>query len=71
MGIDPKCSAIATAMQKKGLSYAQLASAIGSNEQHVADICSGAVAPTDGEFKALASALGMTDVPHTGVHRTS
>ena len=37
MAPDPTCSALAAAKERKGWSYAQIASAIGRDEQHVID----------------------------------
>lgn len=37
MAPDPTCSALAAAKDRKGWSYAQIASAIGRDEQHVID----------------------------------
>jgi len=67
---DVRCSALASAMKSKGVSYDDLASKIGVPKQHVVDICEGTERPTDAEFKQLSSALGISDVPHTGVHST-
>ncbi|PPQ80939.1 hypothetical protein CVT24_012871 [Panaeolus cyanescens] len=57
---DPRCTAVAAAKAKSGLSYAQIASKIGKTEQEVTDICTGASRPNDADFKALADALGIT-----------
>ncbi|KDR79218.1 hypothetical protein GALMADRAFT_62971 [Galerina marginata CBS 339.88] len=71
MAPDPQCAALAAAKEKKGLSYAQIASGIGKSEQHVIDIVTGKTKPTEAEFNAIASVLGITSsVPHTGVHAT-
>ncbi|KAF9447370.1 hypothetical protein P691DRAFT_760855 [Macrolepiota fuliginosa MF-IS2] len=70
MAPDPKCTAVATALQKSGLSYAELATKIGSTEQRVIDICTGGDKPTDIEFHSLAQALNISEVPHTGAHAT-
>ncbi|KAF5354319.1 hypothetical protein D9756_007060 [Leucocoprinus leucothites] len=71
MAPDPKCSAVAGALQRSGLTYAALAGKVGAPEQRVIDICTGADTPTDAEFKSLASALGIVDnVPHVGAHAT-
>ncbi|KAF5309871.1 hypothetical protein D9619_010365 [Psilocybe cf. subviscida] len=70
MAPDPKCAALAAAMQKKGMTYSSLAAAIGKPEQHVVDVLTGSARPTEAEFNALANALGVTQVPHTGVHAT-
>lgn len=37
MAPNPTCSALAAAKDKKGLSYGQIAAALGENEQHVID----------------------------------
>lgn len=58
-------------LAKKGISYGQLAGSIGLQEQRVIDICTGNAKPTESEFKSLASALGLSDVPHTGYHTTA
>ncbi|KIM43754.1 hypothetical protein M413DRAFT_443662 [Hebeloma cylindrosporum] len=71
MAPDPKCAALAAAKAKKGLSYAQIASGIGSTEQRVIDVVTGQSKATDAEFNALAQVLGITNVPHTGVHSTA
>ncbi|KAK7454027.1 hypothetical protein VKT23_011538 [Stygiomarasmius scandens] len=71
MAPDPRCSALSNAMKAKGMSYASLAQAIKQPEQHVVDICTGTKRPTDAEFNALAGALGITNVPHEGVHATT
>ncbi|THU82278.1 hypothetical protein K435DRAFT_967057 [Dendrothele bispora CBS 962.96] len=71
MAPDPRCSALSNAMKAKGKSYADIAKAINQSEQHVIDICTGSKRPTDAEFNALASALGITNVPHEGVHATA
>jgi len=67
---DPRCSALASAMANKGVSYETLATKLGTSKQHVVDICEGSSRPTDAEFKQLSAALGIADVPHTGVHAT-
>ncbi|RXW13626.1 hypothetical protein EST38_g12225 [Candolleomyces aberdarensis] len=67
---DHKCAAIAAAQKNAGLSDADLAAKINSNEARVTQIINGSAPPTEAEFKALASALGIADVPHTGVHST-
>ncbi|KAL0958981.1 hypothetical protein HGRIS_014296 [Hohenbuehelia grisea] len=71
MAPNPQCSALAAAKDKKGLSYAQIANKIGQNEQHVIDVCTGKVTPTEAEFNALAQVLGIQNVPHQGVHQTA
>jgi len=63
MAPDPKCSAVAAALQSKGYTYAQVASKIGVSEQRVIDICTGASTPSADEFKALSGALGISDPP--------
>ncbi|KAJ3573499.1 hypothetical protein NP233_g2391 [Leucocoprinus birnbaumii] len=76
MAPDPKCTAVAGALSKSGLSYAQLAGRVGVSETRVTEsqflpyVCTGADKPTDAEFKSLAGALGLSDVPHTGEHST-
>uniref|UniRef100_D8QLY3 mRNA export factor GLE1 n=1 Tax=Schizophyllum commune (strain H4-8 / FGSC 9210) TaxID=578458 RepID=D8QLY3_SCHCM len=61
MAPDPQCSALAAAMHKSGLSYAQIAAKINKPEQHVIDVCTGTVKPTEAEFNALAGALGIKE----------
>ncbi|KAF9456310.1 hypothetical protein BDZ94DRAFT_1315270 [Collybia nuda] len=69
---DPLCSAVASAKEKSGLSYAQIAQRIGNSEQHVIDVCTGKTRPTTAEFDALAKALGITSgVPATTAHATA
>ncbi|KAF9002577.1 hypothetical protein BDQ17DRAFT_1425893 [Cyathus striatus] len=69
MAPDPQCSAVASAKEKSGLSYSQIATKIGTSEQHVIDICTGAKKPTQPEFNALAQALGITaPLPHNASH---
>ncbi|PPQ66917.1 hypothetical protein CVT26_010006 [Gymnopilus dilepis] len=71
MAPDPRCTALSNVMKKQGVTYAQIATKIGSSEQHVIDVLTGSSRPTDAEFKSIASALGLSDVPHTGVHATT
>ncbi|KAI5122839.1 hypothetical protein M0805_003134 [Coniferiporia weirii] len=72
MAPNPTCTALAAAKEKKGLSYAQIASQIGKDEQHVIDVCTGATRPTDAEFDALARVLDIKSKPaHDGVHATA
>ncbi|KAL1745939.1 hypothetical protein HDZ31DRAFT_62705 [Schizophyllum fasciatum] len=72
MAPDPQCSALAAAMHKSGLTYAQIAAKINKPEQHVIDVCTGTVKPTEEEFNALATALGIKEnPPHVGVHSTT
>ncbi|KAF5360313.1 hypothetical protein D9758_009127 [Tetrapyrgos nigripes] len=71
MAPDPRCTALANAMKAKGKSYADLATAIGKSEQHVIEICTGTARPTDTEFNTLAQVLGISNVPHEGVHSTT
>ncbi|KAL5505084.1 hypothetical protein ACEPAF_6030 [Sanghuangporus sanghuang] len=72
MAPNPTCSALAAAKDKKGLSYAQIASALGEPEQHVIDVCTGKKRPTDAEFDALALVLDIKErPPHEGVHSTT
>ncbi|KIM81296.1 hypothetical protein PILCRDRAFT_8958 [Piloderma croceum F 1598] len=69
MAPNPSCSAVASAKEKSGLTYAQIASKIGQPEQHVIDVCTGKATPTASEYKALAGALGMTaQVPNDTTH---
>ncbi|KAI0826633.1 hypothetical protein BC628DRAFT_1410230 [Trametes gibbosa] len=71
MAPNPQCAALAAAKDKKGLSYGQIAQAIGKSEQHVIDICTGASTPTTAEFNALAQTLGITTAPpHDAAHTT-
>ncbi|TEB30910.1 hypothetical protein FA13DRAFT_1733322 [Coprinellus micaceus] len=71
MAPEPKCAAISAAQKRAGLSYADIATKIGSTEGRVTQIVTGAVAPTEAEFKALSAALDIADVPHSGVHQTA
>ncbi|KAF5339820.1 hypothetical protein D9611_009146 [Ephemerocybe angulata] len=72
MAPDPKCAAISAAQKRTGLSYADIATKIGSTESRVTQIVTGSALATDDEFKALAKALDITDsVPHAGVHQTA
>ncbi|KAF8628302.1 hypothetical protein AX17_006005 [Amanita inopinata Kibby_2008] len=69
MAPDPQCAAVAAAKDRSGLSYSQIASKIGSTEQHVIDICTGTQRPSAAEFQALAVALGITTpLPHNSAH---
>ncbi|KAJ3521884.1 hypothetical protein NM688_g8957 [Phlebia brevispora] len=63
MAPSPQCAALDAAMKKQGVTYAQVATKIGKSEQHVVDICTGAVTPTAAEFNALAAALDIKDPP--------
>ncbi|KAJ7581588.1 hypothetical protein C8J56DRAFT_957781 [Mycena floridula] len=63
MAPDPQCAALAAAKDKKGLSYAQIASQTGETEQKVIDICTGKTTPTKAQFDALAKVLGITSAP--------
>ncbi|THH31655.1 hypothetical protein EUX98_g2541 [Antrodiella citrinella] len=63
MAPNPQCAALAAAKEKKGWSYAQIATAIGKSEQHVIDICTGKVTPTAAEFDAIAKVLDITGPP--------
>ncbi|KIJ16216.1 hypothetical protein PAXINDRAFT_168745 [Paxillus involutus ATCC 200175] len=65
-----QCAAVSGAMQRKGLSYAQLASQIGLTEHRVQQICNGAVHPSQAEFNSLARVLGLTSAPSDSAHRT-
>ncbi|OBZ78381.1 hypothetical protein A0H81_01980 [Grifola frondosa] len=70
-GPNPQCSALAAAKEKKGMSYADIASKLGKSEQHVIDVCTGAATPTQDEFNALAAVLGITSAaPHNSAHST-
>ncbi|KAE9399602.1 hypothetical protein BT96DRAFT_820316 [Gymnopus androsaceus JB14] len=71
MAPDPQCAALNAAKTRTGMSYAEIAAKIGQPEKHVIDVCTAKTKPTEAEFKALATALGITDnVPHSGVHAT-
>ncbi|KAF9223124.1 hypothetical protein BS17DRAFT_818016 [Gyrodon lividus] len=66
-----ECTAVASAMQRKGLSYAQLASQVRSTEQRVQQICTGQVHPTQAEFNSLAQVLGIANAPRHAAHATA
>ncbi|TFL03114.1 hypothetical protein BDV98DRAFT_603428 [Pterulicium gracile] len=66
----PQCTALAAAKEKKGLSYEEIAAKIGKDKDHVINVCTGKVKPTEDEFNALAVALDVQQVPHTGAHAT-
>ncbi|KAF9813466.1 hypothetical protein IEO21_05573 [Rhodonia placenta] len=69
MAASPQCSALAAAKDKKGLSYAQIASQLGLSEQRVIDICTGAAVPSTGEFNSLASVLDIkSPAPQDAAH---
>ncbi|KAF8728522.1 hypothetical protein AX14_006542 [Amanita brunnescens Koide BX004] len=69
MAPHPQCAAVAAAQTKTGLSYAQIASKIGSTEEHVTDICTGKQKPTQSEFEALAVVLEIkSPLPHDSAH---
>ncbi|GBE84459.1 hypothetical protein BKA93DRAFT_826373 [Sparassis latifolia] len=69
MAPNPQCTALAAAKDRKGLSYEQIASQLGTSEQHVVDICTGSKHPTTTEFDALARVLGITAPPPSdGAH---
>ncbi|KAJ7253365.1 hypothetical protein B0H12DRAFT_1116867 [Mycena haematopus] len=72
MAPNPQCAALAAAKQKKGMSYAAIATEIGTSEQHVIDICTGTQKPTTAEFNALAKALGISSsqAPANSAHVT-
>ncbi|KAF8915685.1 hypothetical protein CPB85DRAFT_1292826 [Mucidula mucida] len=70
MAPNPQCAALAAAKEKTGLSYSAIAEKIGDSEQRVIEICTGKARPTETEFNRLAQALGISNVPHTGVHAT-
>ncbi|TFK18440.1 hypothetical protein FA15DRAFT_760610 [Coprinopsis marcescibilis] len=63
MAPDPQCAALAAAKTRTGLSYADIASKIGSTEARVTELCTGANRPTAAEFAALAKALDITSPP--------
>ncbi|KAJ7348943.1 hypothetical protein DFH08DRAFT_863890 [Mycena albidolilacea] len=63
MAPNPQCSALASAKNKSGMSYADIAGKIGKSEQHVIDICTGSEKPTPDEFNALARTLGIQAQP--------
>ncbi|KAH7915534.1 hypothetical protein BJ138DRAFT_1141540 [Hygrophoropsis aurantiaca] len=58
-----QCSAIASAMSAKGISYAQLSQRIGVPEPRVIEICTGKSAPTSSEFGSICQVLGITNPP--------
>ncbi|TRM58988.1 hypothetical protein BD626DRAFT_509380 [Schizophyllum amplum] len=76
MAPEPQCTALASAMHKSGERTAlawhvlrSIAAKINRTEQHVIDVCTGAVRPTMDEFNAIAMALEFQESPpHTGVH---
>ncbi|EIM83730.1 uncharacterized protein STEHIDRAFT_132886 [Stereum hirsutum FP-91666 SS1] len=71
MAPSPQCSALAAAKERKGLSYGQIASQLGTSEQHVVDICTGSKAATSDEFNALAQVLDIKAAPpHDSAHVT-
>jgi len=61
MAPNPQCAALAAAKDKAGLSYAQIAQRVGSTEQRIISICTGAAVPTETEFNAITQALGIKD----------
>jgi len=71
MAENPKCSTVASAMQKSNLSYADIALKIGKTEKHVSDICTHKVDPTKEEFDALATALGITSTSPSSQHHVT
>ncbi|KAK0235029.1 hypothetical protein EDD85DRAFT_64258 [Armillaria nabsnona] len=73
MAPNPQCAALAAAKEKKGISYAAIASQIGDSEQRVIDICTGKVKATSTEFNAIAQVLGISSsgAPHDGAHATA
>ncbi|KAK0216872.1 hypothetical protein IW262DRAFT_153328 [Armillaria fumosa] len=73
MAPNPQCAALAAAKEKKGVSYAAIASQIGDSEQRVIDICTGKAKPTSTEFNAIAQVLGISSssAPHDGAHATA
>ncbi|KZV71078.1 hypothetical protein PENSPDRAFT_650972 [Peniophora sp. CONT] len=71
MAPSPQCAALNAAFQRKGMSYGQIASRLGTNEQHVIDVCTGAKQPTQAEFEGLARVLDITGpVPQSPAHQT-
>ncbi|KAF8960724.1 hypothetical protein BDZ97DRAFT_1832556 [Flammula alnicola] len=60
MAPNAQCAALAAAKEKKGLSWGQIAGALGQSEQHVIDIVTGQSKPTEAEFNAIAKVLGIT-----------
>ncbi|KAI0049378.1 hypothetical protein FA95DRAFT_1557037 [Auriscalpium vulgare] len=71
MAPSPQCSALNAAISRKGISYKDLATQMGTSEQHIIDVCTGSVTATSGEFNNLAKVLGISDVPpHSPSHLT-
>ncbi|KAJ7885401.1 hypothetical protein B0H13DRAFT_2343273 [Mycena leptocephala] len=71
MAPNPQCTALAAAKTKANMSYLDIASKIGTSEQHVIDICTGAQKPTPNEFNALAQVLGIqSQAPAIAAHTT-
>jgi len=71
MASNPQCVALAAAKEKKGATYKQIASGIGSTEQRVIDVCTGKATPTKDEFSKLAVYLDIKDAaPSDSAHRT-
>ncbi|EIN05563.1 hypothetical protein PUNSTDRAFT_54936 [Punctularia strigosozonata HHB-11173 SS5] len=71
MAPDPRCTALAAAKDKKGISYTQIAEKMGTSEQHVIDICTGTQKATDAEFSSLAHILDVKSAPpHDSAHVT-
>ncbi|KAI0266364.1 hypothetical protein BC834DRAFT_969404 [Gloeopeniophorella convolvens] len=70
MAPSPQCSALNAAINRQGVTYAQLAQRVGVSEQRVIDVVTGKDVATTTEFNALASALGITNAPHDAAHAT-
>ncbi|KDQ53915.1 hypothetical protein JAAARDRAFT_38886 [Jaapia argillacea MUCL 33604] len=70
MAPDPRCTALAAAQKRKGLSYSAIATQMGTTEQHVIDICTGASTPSQDEFNSLARILDVSAAPHDAAHVT-
>ncbi|TFY75852.1 hypothetical protein EWM64_g8162 [Hericium alpestre] len=69
MAPSPQCSALKAAIEKKGVSYGQLAGQLGTSEQHVVDIVTGTTPATQAEFQGLARALDINNAPpHDAAH---
>jgi len=72
MAPSPQCAALAAAIQRKGVTYGQIASQIGSSEQRVIAVVTGTAQPTRTEFDSLARVLGITDqVPMSPAHKVA
>ncbi|KAH7096868.1 hypothetical protein BKA62DRAFT_718139 [Auriculariales sp. MPI-PUGE-AT-0066] len=55
----PSCPALAAARKSHNLTNVQIAEKLGSNEQHVNAVLTGAVSPTQAEFSKLGEVLGV------------